>query len=47
MKLNARWVLPVYPVLNDQSHWKINEHILKKEKTQRTNTIQILWIVKK
>ena len=22
------------------------EHILKKKKTQRTNTIQILWIVK-
>ena len=44
MKLNARWALPVYPVLKDQSHWKMCEHILKK--TQRTNTIQILWIVK-
>ena len=44
MKLNARWALPVYPVLKDQSHWKMCEHILKK--TQRTNTNQILWIVK-
>ena len=44
MKLNARWALPVYPVLKDQSHWKMCEHILKK--TQRPNTIQILWIVK-
>ena len=30
MKLNARWALPVYPVLKDQSHWKMCEHILKK-----------------
>ena len=45
MELNARWALPVYPVLKDQVHWKMCEHILKK-KTQRTNTIQILWIVK-
>ena len=30
MKLNARWDLPVYPVLKDQSHWKMCEHILKK-----------------
>ena len=44
MKLNARWALPVYPVLKDQSHWKMCEHILKN--TQRTNTIQVLWIVK-
>ena len=44
MKLNARWALPVYPVLKDQSHWKMCEHILKK---QRPNTIQILLIVKK
>ena len=43
MKLNARWALPVYPVLKDQSRWIMYEHILKK---QRTNTIQILWIVK-
>ena len=42
MKLTARWALPVYPVLKDQSHWKMCE-ILKE--TQRTNTIQILWIV--
>ena len=26
MKLNARWALPVYPVLNDQSHWKMWKH---------------------
>ena len=43
MKLNARWALPVYPDLKDQSHWKMCEQILK---TQRPNTIQILWIVK-
>ena len=46
IKLDARWALPVYPVLNDQSHWKMCEHILKK-KTQRTKTIQILRINKK
>ena len=45
MKNNARWVLPVYPVLKDQSHWKMCEHIFKK--TQRPNTIQLHWIVKK
>ena len=30
MKLNARWALPVYPFSKDQSHWKMCEHILKK-----------------
>ena len=44
MELDARWALPVYPLLKAQSHWKMCEHILKK---QRPNTIQILWIVKK
>ena len=44
MKPNAHWALPVYPVLKDQSHWKISEHI--KKKTERPNTIQIFWIVK-
>ena len=29
MKLYARWVLPAYPVLNDQSHWKMCEYNLK------------------
>ena len=45
MKLNACWALPVYLVLEDQSHWKMCEQILRK--TQRTHTIQILWILKK
>ena len=44
MKLNARWALPVYPFLKDQSYWKMCVNILKKE---RPNTNQILWIVKK
>ena len=44
MKPNARWALPVNPVLKDQSHWKMCEHILKKI-TQRPNTIQMFWIV--
>ena len=36
MKLNARWALPVYPVLKDQIHWKMWEHILKKHSTKNS-----------
>ena len=38
MKLNARWDLPVYPVLKDQSHWKKCEHILKKNTAPQYNS---------
>ena len=38
MKLNARWALPVYPVLKDQSHWKICEHNLKKNTAPQYNS---------
>ena len=31
MKLDARWALPVYPVLKTQSHEKKCENILEKK----------------
>ena len=38
LKLNARWALPVYPVLKDQSHWKMCEHIRKKNTAPQYNS---------
>ena len=41
MKINARWALPVYPILKYQSHWKMCEQILKKNTAPQYNSISL------
>ena len=47
MKLDARWALPVYPILKAQSHEKGVKTSYKNKKRQSTNTIQFLDCKKK